>query len=64
MRPLKHGNVATSLVNVLPVHVITLASKIGKLLLLLWTIGMEIDVPPRAEGSRNRPSVITSGYAI
>ena len=51
MRPLKHGNVATSLVNVLPVHVITLASKIGKLLLLLWTIGTQADVPPCVEES-------------
>ena len=64
MRPQKRGKVVSSLVVVPPGHVITLASNIGKLLLLLWTIGTEADVPPHAKESRNQPGVVTSGYAI
>ena len=61
MHPQKRGKIATSLVVVPPGHVITLASEIGKLLLLLWTIGNGVDEPPRGEGSQNQPGDLTFG---
>ena len=64
MHPQKRGRVPTSLVVVRQGHVVALASGIGKLLLLLRTIGMEAYVLPRAKESRNRPGVVTSDYAI
>ena len=45
-----------NLVVVRPRHVITLASRIGKLLLLLRTIGIEAYVRLHARELRNRPS--------
>ena len=64
MRLQRREKVPTRLVAGQPGHGIALTSKIGKPHLLLNTIGMGVYVLSRAMGSRNRPDVVTSGYAI